>query len=259
MIKSVLPCTIRHSNNDYYMRMSREAGNADCNINIENAQSRTIGGSSFKVNKETKRIEKVAMALTTNADKSKGFGTALHLGHVQSLVKNRLNEICLMSFKDSILFHAKFGFCSDIQDVKHMATALNTVAQTSDERLSGPRKAAVRLLKTTSVMPIADEAENRLANIKYIFSLYRNSSNTEASKKSKKLTHSEENFLKKGNKVLDLFLRKLIKLDLPRDEAHRLADFKVPFNMKLSKSLVFKNKDFYNSLYKKFNMNFRLK
>ncbi len=164
--------------------------------------------------------------LVNSPNERLGLGTVLHLTKLIELMENDLSAIKLSSLPTAVFFHGKFGFKADIKSLKEANYVLS------------------------SIIPFCFEHEKFIS----------------ASGKAVKLFASglreKDEYICKTNKIFNEVLdvcRTSKDIDLSsirfRDD---IFDQSLLYNMKLTREDILANKDFYNNLFKKYDIDYQI-
>lgn len=148
-----------------------------------------------------------------------GVGSTMRLGQIIVLLENpKLNKISLFSMGDAVYFHSKFKFKPAITDYSELTGKLEDILIHSGDK--------------------------------------RFSQNVEEAKKFLELNKFEKKSnLKEGNAILDRYLQNVIANNLHKDQKFHVYS---GFDMELAKKDILANKDFYNSLFQKYGIDYQI-
>ncbi len=154
-------------------------------------------------------------------DRYKGTGSVFHLAKIIEMLENECSEIDINSLNSAIIFHAKNGFRGNLHDQIEAHYALTTIVNSF-------------FLDDKFIDISADAAE---------------------------LMAKQDYSLDKVNKIFTEFLEIAVKL--PKDVTDKIyfrdtADQTLLYGMKLTKDDVIKNKDFYNNLFEKHKIDYKI-
>lgn len=152
-------------------------------------------------------------------NKSHGAGSAIHLAALATMFENDLKKIMLYSLGQAVHFHSKFKFEPKITQLDELERAIK---------------------KNILVHDGDGMVDNFIMEAQEWFS------NDKLSEKAK---------LEKGNKILYEYLQGINK-----SKINEMDEFQVSmgFHMELTKEKILENKDFYNGLFKKFNIDYQI-
>lgn len=221
------------SNNDYIVHLKNYPPTECYDIFVKNAKDEALGGSSYLLSQKQKQINDVVMSVKYNGNKNKGIGTVLHLSHIMEMLENNLDAVKFYSIKDAVFFHSKLGFKPDIDNFFDLETVLYFLESNKSPGLQLFSEKAARLRN-----------EIRLC-------LKENFIRNENSDIDKKLT-VETKIFDEGNCLIDRYIKVCEKL------SSQESVFKTGFRMVLTREDVLKNRDFYNALFKKFDIDYQI-
>lgn len=151
--------------------------------------------------------------------KHNGVGSAMRLGHIITMMENDINKIELFSLGRAIYFHSKFKFEPDIKDNEKIAQCIkHNILPNKDDK---------------RFENIIRAAENWLEN--------------------KNLSQQEKP--QTGNHIIYNYCQTINKYKLNKDKKYEI---KLGFEMELSKQKVLYNKDFFNNLFSKFGIDYKI-
>lgn len=152
-------------------------------------------------------------------NKSHGAGTAIQLATILTMFENGLKKIKLYSLGQAVHFHSKFKFEPKITELGELETAI-----------------------TRNIL--IHDGDGMIDNA--IIEAKEWLNNNRLSKKAK---------IQEGNRILYEYLQ-----EISRSGLNKMDEFEVPmgFTMELTKKKILENKDFYNELFKKFNIDYQI-
>lgn len=178
--------------------------------------------STFRTNKDSLFCS--YMYNKQSIERGKGLGTILHLVNIIEMLENKLKSITLISLADAILFHGKFGFKGDLKTIKQAQYSISSIVPTAfiNEHFCDISSKAVKL----------------------------------------SINNEKPDYIKKANEILDEFLEICKTQDKETlERIHFREDPNDPdlmYPMKLTKKQIIDNKDHYNALFKKFNIDYHI-
>lgn len=154
-------------------------------------------------------------------DKNKGTGTVLHLAKIITMLENNCTEIQIKSINTAVIFHAKNGFRSNLQNKKECHYALITMINA--------------IFKSEELAVPASKASDILT----------------------KLNWSTDEVNEVFNEFLDIICK--LPKEISNSIHFKTSGMQdVLYGMKLTKEDVLKNKDFYNNLFKKYCIDYQI-
>ncbi len=224
----------KHLNNlsipdGFKVRLLRDGNNKDCFVKSYFASNSDISVSlnDGRLNEYghclfDKRKENYFYLSSINnfSEGMKGVGSALHLTQIISMLENNIQETKLYSLGRAINFHAKFGYKSDIKSVSEIDTFL---------------------MEEIAMKHYNDE----------IFSPV-------ISKLQKWHAHSlapREKRIVEGNEIIDEFIITINDNKLKYDDDYNIVS---SIKMSLKREDVINNKEYYNSLFNKYGIDYQI-
>lgn len=216
---------------DVFMHMEQE-GEEHFNIFIRSEKFGQLGRDQIAIAPPYDKTMESYIEVTDKfrCEKSSGgttkgarIGEAMRLGTIIATIENGMNGICLYSLPQAIFFHRKYGFEPQIGTIYNkVSEALTHIAANPHPKLkvcSDKSKAIIEKLKK---------------------------------QKSKKVVSQKTS--KEANKVITEYIDTIIKEKLPIKE-HNFS-FDIP--MKLSLEEIKNRKDFYNALFEKHGIDYKV-
>ncbi len=237
-------------NSNYKISMKDYPGTECFDIFVKAADDKTLGGSSFVIDKASKKLNYVTMGVQFESNKHKGIGTVLHLSHIIEMIENGLKSIEFYSTKEAVLFHSKLGFRPDIKEFSELDAILSFIEKNEAVYTKKFLLKVKDLRKSIMIERKQDSVQN--------FSFYKNLVNrlvnieNDTDKEQIKLDKKSKELLKKGNNIISKYIDISIEHSL-KDNA-----FLHGFSMILSRKKVLANKNFYNKLFENFKIDYRL-
>ncbi len=154
----------------------------------------------------------------SNKKKSLGAGSVMKLGEIITMLENNIDKIELHSLGQAVYFHSKFKFKPAITDFNELTDYIN--------------------------YDILNKSNN--PKFKHVCELAEKWLN----KKSLSHKHLEE-----GNNILYEYLQTVIENKLNRDEEFEISP---GFDMVLTRQDILKNKEYFNALFRKFDIDYQI-
>ncbi len=153
------------------------------------------------------------------SNKRHGAGTAIQLATIATMFENGLKKIKLYSLAEAVHFHSKFKFEPKITELSELEDAI-----------------------TRNIL--IHDGDGMIDNA--IIEAKEWLNNDRLSKKAK---------ITQGNRILYEYLQRINASKL-----NEMDEFQTPlgFTMELTKKKILENKDFYNELFKKFNIDYQI-
>lgn len=215
---------------DFPIKLKSSEGEKDCfvkastdtaryYIDIVNDTDRLLGMSTSNNLKDKSVLYNNIIQNLHKDQNIQGVGSTMRLGQIIVLLENKkLNKIGLYSMGDAVYFHSKFKFKPAITDYSELAGKLEDILVHSNDNRFSQN---------------VQEAKNFL--------------------ELNKTKHKPN--LKEGNAILDRYLQKVIANNLHKDIKFHIYS---GFDMELAKKDILANKDFYNSLFQKYGIDYQI-
>ena len=188
-------------------------------IRIDDVDYRMIGASDLTI--EPKKIlYNSNMDVFCRSNRSQGAGTAMHLAGIMTMLENGLEKLKLFSLGQAVHFHSRFKFEPKIRELSE----LEDLVETNIVSHKG----------IGMVDDIAQRAEEWLFN------------DTGATVRKRKI---------EGNKLIDEYLQTVL-----RNKYYEYDEFNMTsgFNMELTKKKILENADFFNKLFERFGIDYKI-
>ena len=188
-------------------------------FNVQNKKGISLGKCSSNTNWVDSVLYNSTIENLDSKHSLKGVGSVMHLGQIIVLLENpKFDSINLFSLGSSVFFHAKLKFKPDITYYEELVSNLKEILRHSDDK--------------------------------------RFSKNIQEAKKFLKYSTSEiKTNINEGNAILDRYIQNVLANKLHKDENF---SFNSGFEMMLTKKDVIENKDYYNSLFKKYGIDYQI-
>ncbi len=154
------------------------------------------------------------------------IGEILKLTSIMMMVKNNLEKIKLYSPNPFVFFHAKYKFEPELSAFNETKNALNAVINSKEANMQPIKQRAREFLKVFST------------------------------KEQEKGTPEYKNLLQEISKNINDFMLQMLKND--RKITPRRQPFTEGFSLVLTKEKVAQNKEFFNELYRKHDIDFQI-
>lgn len=187
-------------------------------IRVDNANYRTIGASDLTI-MPRKVLFNDNMDVFRESNRSQGAGTAMHLAGIMTMLENGLEKLDLFSLGKAVHFHSRFKFEPKITDIRVLEGHV-------EENIASHKGIGM-------VDELVEKAEEWL-----------NATKTPARKRRLE-----------GNKLLNEYLQTVL-----RNKYYEFDEFKIPlgFNMELTKKKVLENASFFNKLFERFGIDYKI-
>ncbi len=205
---------------DYFVRICNDDYlPKGVSIRVDNENYTTIGVSDLTIMPK-KVLFNDNMDVFSRSNRSQGAGTAMHLAGIMTMLENGLEKLKLFSLGQAVHFHSRFKFEPKIRELNE----LEDLVETNIVSHKG----------IGMVDDIAQRAEEWLFN------------DTGTNVRKRKI---------EGNKLLNEYLQMVL-----RNKYYEFDEFKVPlgFNMELTKKKILENADFFNKLFERFGIDYKI-
>lgn len=204
---------------DYFVRITNdEYFPKELSIKVNNINCSTIGACEALIDKSGTLFNE-NMEVFSNRNKNQGVGTAMHLASIVTMLENGLKNIKLFSLGTAVHFHSKFKFEPKITELSELEGAIE---------------------KNILVHDGEGMVDNAIIEAKAWF-------------ENDKLSNTEK--IKQGNRILNEYLQ-----EINRSRLNKMDEFEVPlgFRMELTKEKILENREFYNDLFEKFGIDYKI-
>ena len=204
---------------DYFLRIENDYVPNEFYIDINDNMFNPVGQSKITIKKDHTLYNDSIDVIKKNS-KYSGIGTIMRLGQIVTMLENDLNKIELHSLGQAVFFHSKFKFEPAITDLNELKDYIQLDL-------------------------LSKENDKRFTDVV---------NSAKEWLKNDKLSYKDK--LKTGNNILYNYLQSINKHKLNFDE-----DFQIypGFDMVLTKEKVLNNKDFFNKLFEKFDIDYNIK
>lgn len=197
-----------------------------CCIKIINNSKEILGKEIISLYEDMKYIYgyniSVQPQYRTVGSKSKyRFGEILRVGSVLTMLKNKYKAIKIYSLNDAIYFHSKYKFEPNIEELKEAQTTLDSIIRDTSVSFSDLRKKALSLLLK---MPKSVEKKEK------------------------------QSFFEKVNALVKEYIERALK-EGKNGEGHM---FTKGFDMILTEDMAKKEAKFFNKLFKKHGIDYKI-
>lgn len=213
---------------DYFVRSDFNSCDNKLFTSIDNENDFDIAHNQAKVDLPNKTLYAKTMCIFNTSKRRQGLGIVLHLNNVINMLENNLDNIKLFSLGTAVLFHSKCKFEPDITD---STTLMEVLCEISDKDVSN----------FPEIKDVAQRADDFV-----LIAGYKNG------------IKDYQKFLQEGNEIVSEYLNIVSSKKLNYFDSYEYGFFK-GMNMVLTKEKVMENKDFYNKLFKKYNIDYEIK
>lgn len=212
---------------DFFVRTFPDSGNDKFLTSIDTKNLSNVAKNKFNINMNKHVIENGCMSVTEDKCKGQGLGVIMHLNNIINLMENNLERIELFSLPEAVLFHGKCKFSPDLSDYEVILDTMFCISQ----------KDCKKFPELKPVVKAAGEYFDSVFEMRT--SLYT------------------EEKIKQANDIVQQYLDIMSTKKLTKEEK-QLYGFKEAFDMVLTKEKILENKDFFNALFKKFNIDYKI-
>lgn len=213
---------------DLFVRTYPEYDGVNFVTSVDDKYLNNVAKNKFGINTKNKILSNGGMNVTNKSFKNKGLGVVMHLNSIMQLFENDLEKIELTSLGEAVLFHGKCKFEPKLRDIDEILNAMYTISQ----------KDCAKYPELKEVT----EAAGKFFDETFITGGV-NCLNTDKMKLANEIT---KNYIEIMN------TKKLTK------EEREEYGFDNGFDMVLTKEKILENKDFFNGLFKKFEIDYEL-
>ena len=214
---------------DYFVRINPDYEKDKFETSIDTIGFDNVAKNKFAVDFKNKEIKNAGMDVWKTADRGKGLGVVMHLNNVMELMENDLKAIKLYSMADAVFFHAKCKFKPDLKDQEDVIDTLFAISK-----------------KDYSKYPELEEVVNLAGE--YFDEVYYTSGRHCRDKEK----------LDYANMIVQKYLDIMTSKRLSQQEKLEYG-FAKGFDMILTKERIVENKEFFNNLFKKYNIDYEIK
>ena len=154
-------------------------------------------------------------------NKGLGIGEMLRLTSIIAILENKIKEFFIYSKNTAIYFHSKYKFQPAIDTFSHRDFILENIIKNCKNKYENIKEDAQILLERA---------------------------------REEKKPESQRELCKETNELLKKYFNK-IKENKDEQKSH---PFDIGFRMVLTEDEIIKNKDFFNNLFKKYNVNYKI-
>lgn len=191
---------------------------------IENSLGKVLGKELLALNPVTKQGEgHLLYVINEYKQKNFRFGELLRLSSIVDIIENEISQFEIFSKDSAVYFHSKYKFIPAITDPKERDKALQSVVKNCRnlEEFKEFKKQAADILKISSINP-SEETQAVLC--------------------------------REANVLLKNYIAKVME----EKDRYKSHGFESGFSMILRRSKIIRNKDFFNDLFAKHNIDYRI-
>lgn len=188
---------------------------------IKDSNGNTIGSEIFCIDDSDEMFGYNIEVETPN--KGKRLGELLRLTSIIEMLENKINLLKIYSKNIAIYFHSKYNFEPDISgSLSHRNAAVTNIMNNKSEGMVSFSKEAKELMQKIENTPIYD-------------------------------TDKQFRLSQQANELIKNYIQEILKNGNYKDFC-----FDLGFNMKLTKETILKNADFFNELFEKHGIDYKI-
>lgn len=215
------------NNTDVFVRNYNNPHGNNFVASVDTKKLSNMAKNRFGINLDKKTLENGLMSVTNEKNKGKGLGVVMHLNNVINLLENDLERIELKALPIAVLFHGKMKFEPNLYDYESILETMLAISQKD-------------CTKFPDLKQVVEDAGN------YFDEAFE----------SRGLKHTKEK-IKEANSIVIRYIEIMSTKKLePQDKVDYA--FKNVLDMYLTKEKILENKDFFNALFKKFNIDYKI-
>ncbi len=217
------------NDSDVFVRIEPDYEKNHYETVIDNRNYHNLARNQFAFDEKTKTIKNGGMDVWSKNQRGKGLGVVLHLNNIMELLENDLDKIELYSMGKAVLFHGKCKFEPVFTNKDDIENALYVISLKDYE-------------KFPQIKESVEKATEYLNEIVYTGGFY---------------CLSPKN-LKKASDIVTEYIEKVNTKKLSQEEREEYG-FPSGFDMVLTREKILENKDFFNTLFKKYKVDYQIK
>ena len=190
---------------------------------IKNAMNKIIGIENFSLYKDRDHIDGFLIKVEYEYRRKFKIGEILRLASIIEMIENKMNSIKIYSKSSAVYFHSKYKFRPDIKSFEERNKFLENVAGNPNPEYLEYKDSAINFL-------------DRIA-------------------KRGKSAKAQRELCKEVNVFAKKYLNKVLSGD---KKEYKKYPFEWGISMELTKDDVYKNKDFFNSLFEKHGIDYKI-
>lgn len=201
--------------------------NCDCGghqfiTEIKNAYDKVLGFESFSMHENDPSILGLYIQVEPEYRNRHHLGEILRLISIIELIENKARHLKIFSKNSAVYFHAKYKFMPDITQFKERDSVLKDIVANKTPFTKTEAIQASKILDDASIT---------------------NSSET------------QRELCKQANDVINRYIKKVFSMG---DKEYKKHPFSFGMNMMLTKKEILGNKDFFNELFAKHNIDYKI-
>lgn len=217
-----------NSEQDIFVNTAKEKNKERFCTNLKTNTNINIAENHFKIDSQNKLLDDITMKVKESADRNKGYGAIMHLNNIIELLENDLEQIKLYSLNEAVLFHAKYKFQPEITNYENIRDIMFCISKKNCK-------------KFPELKEVTQKAGNYFDEMFYSFINCYNKDN-----------------LKYANDIVQEYFDIINSKKLDAKEKEHYA-LNTCIDMVLTKEQILRNKDYFNQLFKKYNIDYKIK
>lgn len=228
--RSAVPCMMfekfgikNEKAGDIFVKTAKVEGLNNYKILVESKSGRELGFEEFVINPKNKNIYGSYIKVASEY-RQKGWrlGEVMRLASIMEMIKNNSRQIRIYSKDTAVYFHAKYKFQPAIYRIDERDSVLEMIMKDKSKNFGDLADEAKKIFKQIRLAPKDDVTQIELC------------------------------------KPVNNLVQKYIERALQEPNPEKNHPFTNGINMLLSKSTVIENKDFFNKLYEKHGIDYKI-
>lgn len=189
---------------------------------IKTHLNKTLGFETFSMFENSPTITGLYIQVEPEYRSQYHLGELLRLISIIELMENQVKNLKIFSKDSAVFFHAKYKFMPDITQFSERNTALNDIIKNNSPKTKTETLQAVELLKRIAASNSAEE---------------------------------QRKMCKQANEIINSYIKKVFS---GNDKEYKKHPFTFGMNMILTRDKIIENKDFFNELFAKHNIDYKI-
>ena len=213
---------------DVFVRINEDYGTDHFETSIDTIDESNLAKNQFSIDHINKLLNNGGMDVWRKSNRGKGLGVVMHLNSIMELLENNLDKIYLYSLGQAVLFHGKCKFEPQLDSMDEIMDTMYTISCKDCKKIP-------------ELKEVVKQAGDYFDEVQY----------------SSGVNCLKPKNLEYANEIVQKYIDILSKKRLSPAEKEEYS-FPIGFNMVLTKEKILENKDFFNGLYKKFNIDYEI-
>ena len=214
--------------NDVFVKIEPDYVHNNFETKIQDINEENIATNYFVFHDDKKTIQTHEMNVWYRCNRGKNLGVIMHLNSIIELLENNYDKIELYSLAPAIFFHGKCKFEPVLTEINEARMAMYTIMNKDYKKF--PEIEPI-VKKALTIFPELHDSQ-----------LYKN--------KNCELVSC-------ANEIVQEYIDVMTNKKLSEEEREEFG-LDVGFNMVLTKEKILENKDFFNKLFKKFDIDYQI-